>query len=183
MQTDQDRQDIWGTEVSVCTEQHLESLYKMMAHKLSHPAKSLRYQPLSSVEEWSPRPSDAWQETGLSWGTAGLGPPSWTAPAAWLPAEPINSTLLTTFTCLFRSSRSRCEQACSQVVWELGHGIRSCRRPSRQSIATSVGSCLPGYLPCCHSCDYVILLSKGAWQMELKLLINNLWQHKIPHKP
>lgn len=65
MQTDQDRQDIWGTEVSVCTEQHLESLYKMMAHKLSHPAKSLRYQPLSSAEEWSPRSSDAWQETGF----------------------------------------------------------------------------------------------------------------------
>ena len=63
-----DRQGIWGMEVSVCTEKHLESLYKMMAHKLSHPTKSLRYQPFSSVEEWSPRSSDTWQETGAFMG-------------------------------------------------------------------------------------------------------------------
>ena len=39
-----------------------------MAHKLSHPTKNLRYQPFSSVEEWSPRSSDTWQETGAFMG-------------------------------------------------------------------------------------------------------------------
>lgn len=44
------------------------------------------------------------------------GSPSWMAPAACLVAKRINPTLLTTYTCLLRSSQLRCEQACPQVV-------------------------------------------------------------------